>query len=261
MLTLQSVLCPTDFSEVSVKAEAYATDAGAPLRGVAAPAARQSADANPRPLRRKSRWTRGSSKTSARPRWPISPPPASARAPRACRSKRRSAADSRPAMAPATGQKARPDLVVIGARGGVEHLLLGSVTEKVMRKAPCAGNDRTTARVHEEWGLHFSRILCPRSINRPRPGATRSPMPSRSARRDQPPGDAARSTRPRCLRPGSSVPSMPRNTSASATRTPGRCCATPSTTTSGRGAVSTSASPPASRASASSMSPPTTGRT
>jgi nucleotide-binding universal stress UspA family protein len=54
------------------------------------------------------------------------------------------------------------DLIVIGTHGtgGFEHLMLGSVTEKVLRKAPCAvltvpPRSGTTSR------LPFRRILCP----------------------------------------------------------------------------------------------------
>jgi nucleotide-binding universal stress UspA family protein len=58
----------------------------------------------------------------------------------------------------------RADLLIMGTHGrsGFEHMLLGSVTEKVIRKAPCpvlvvpphaAGPDRSTAVV-------FKRIVC-----------------------------------------------------------------------------------------------------
>ncbi len=59
----------------------------------------------------------------------------------------------------------KSDLIVIGSHGrsGFERLLLGSITEKVLRKAtcpvmvvpPCAGDAAPSGAVH------FSRILCP----------------------------------------------------------------------------------------------------
>lgn len=53
------------------------------------------------------------------------------------------------------------DLVVIGThgRGGVEHMLLGSVAEKVLRKAPCPVLIVPPAA--EAGDAEFSRILCP----------------------------------------------------------------------------------------------------
>jgi nucleotide-binding universal stress UspA family protein len=54
------------------------------------------------------------------------------------------------------------DLIVIGThgRGGIEHLLLGSVAEKVLRKAQCPVMVVPGA-AHPEQGILFSRILCP----------------------------------------------------------------------------------------------------
>ncbi|MGD9906330.1 MAG: universal stress protein, partial [Vicinamibacterales bacterium] len=54
------------------------------------------------------------------------------------------------------------DLVVLGShgRGGVEHLLLGSVAEKVMRKATCPVMVVPAGATPDE-GVLFTRILCP----------------------------------------------------------------------------------------------------
>jgi nucleotide-binding universal stress UspA family protein len=54
------------------------------------------------------------------------------------------------------------DLIVIGThgRGGVEHLLLGSVAEKVLRKAQCPVMV-VPAAADVDRGVLFSRILCP----------------------------------------------------------------------------------------------------
>ncbi len=54
------------------------------------------------------------------------------------------------------------DLLVIGThgRGGVEHLLLGSVAEKLVRRAPCPVMVVPPA-ANPETGVLFSRILCP----------------------------------------------------------------------------------------------------
>ena len=56
----------------------------------------------------------------------------------------------------------RADLIVMGTHGrtGFERLLLGSITEKVLRKAPCpvlTVPNRVSTPVH---GLTFARILC-----------------------------------------------------------------------------------------------------
>ena len=60
------------------------------------------------------------------------------------------------------------DVIVIGTHGtgGFEHLVLGSVTEKVLRKAPCAvltvpPRARTTST------LPFGRVLCPLDFSDP----------------------------------------------------------------------------------------------
>jgi nucleotide-binding universal stress UspA family protein len=53
------------------------------------------------------------------------------------------------------------DLIVIGTHGatGFEHLLLGSVTEKVLRKAPCPVLT-VPPRVQSSAKLPFQRVLC-----------------------------------------------------------------------------------------------------
>lgn len=59
--------------------------------------------------------------------------------------------------------KALPaDLIVIGTHGlsGFEHLMLGSVTEKVLRQAACPVLT-VPPRSHTTSGLPFRRILCP----------------------------------------------------------------------------------------------------
>jgi nucleotide-binding universal stress UspA family protein len=54
------------------------------------------------------------------------------------------------------------DLLVIGTHGrsGFEHLLLGSVTEKVLRRAPCPVLTVGHAPPHPRKGPLFRRILC-----------------------------------------------------------------------------------------------------
>lgn len=55
------------------------------------------------------------------------------------------------------------DLLVMGThgRGGFEHLILGSVTEKVLRKAPCPLLVVPPATAEAAPNVHFQRILCP----------------------------------------------------------------------------------------------------
>ncbi|MGE3178252.1 MAG: universal stress protein [Vicinamibacterales bacterium] len=59
-----------------------------------------------------------------------------------------------------TAQEERADLVVIGTHGasGFEHLVLGSVTEKVLRKAPCPVLT-VPPRAHHAATVPFKRIL------------------------------------------------------------------------------------------------------
>jgi nucleotide-binding universal stress UspA family protein len=55
------------------------------------------------------------------------------------------------------------DLVVMGThgRGGVEHLMLGSVTEKVLRKAPCPVLVVPSSADSAQTSVRVERILCP----------------------------------------------------------------------------------------------------
>lgn len=161
MLTLRSVLCPTDFSEVSAKAEAYATalarhyDASLHLLHVDPPmpvlAPYGEIPVDPRLFEdQRQAALAGLADAASRARAagvPVETTLSGGHPPRE--------------ILNAATQMA-PDILVIGTHGhgGVEHLLLGSVTEKVMRKAACpvlvvppgaqAGPDVT-----------FSRILCP----------------------------------------------------------------------------------------------------
>jgi len=161
MLTLSRVLCPTDFSEVSTKAEAYAAalakhyDASLHLLHVDPPMPimapygeipvdvrifeeqRDQALADLAAAGDRARASGVDTATSVRGGHP-----------------------AREILAVVEEQAA--DLLVIGThgRGGVEHLLLGSVAEKIMRKAPCPVLVVPPA-AHPETGVLFSRILCP----------------------------------------------------------------------------------------------------
>jgi nucleotide-binding universal stress UspA family protein len=161
MLTLRSVLCPTDFSDVSMKAEAYATALarhfGASLRllhvdppmPVLAPYGEIPVD--PR-LFEDQRDAALNDLAAAAERARAAGVPVETTL---C-----GGHPAREILAAAT--TLRPDLVVIGTHGhgGVEHLLLGSVTEKVMRKAPCPVMVVPPG-AHPESGIRFGRILCP----------------------------------------------------------------------------------------------------
>lgn len=165
MLTLTRILCPTDFSEVSTTAEAYATalahhyGAALHLLHVDPPTPvmspygeipvdirlfedqRQQAQADLAAARARAQAAGVAADASIRGGYP-----------------------AREVLAVAAEEHA--DLIVLGThgRGGVEHLLLGSVAEKVMRKAPCAvmvvpaGAHAPTSTGAE---VRFSRILCP----------------------------------------------------------------------------------------------------
>ncbi len=161
MLTLRSVLCPTDFSAVSVKAEVYAT---AIARHFAASLHLLHVDP-PMPI------------LAPYGEIPVDPRIFEDQREAALADLSAAADRARTAGVPVEttlrgGQPAReiltaasemrPDLVVIGTHGhgGVEHLLLGSVTEKVMRKAPCPVMVVPPG-AHPESGVRFARILCP----------------------------------------------------------------------------------------------------
>ena len=161
MLTLSRVLCPTDFSEVSTKAEAYATALaehyGASLHllhvdppmPIMAPYGeipvdvrlfeeqREQALADLAAAGDRARAAGVDTTTSVRGGHP-----------------------AREILAVIEEQTA--DLLVLGThgRGGVEHLLLGSVAEKIVRKAPCPVMVVPPA-AHPESGVLFKRILCP----------------------------------------------------------------------------------------------------
>jgi len=161
MLTLSRVLCPTDFSEVSTKAEAYATalaehyDASLHLLHVDPPMPimapygeipvdvrlfeeqREQALADLATAGDRARAAGIDTTTSVRGGHP-----------------------AREILAVIEEQAA--DLLVLGThgRGGVEHLLLGSVAEKIVRKASCPVMVVPPA-AHPESGVLFKRILCP----------------------------------------------------------------------------------------------------
>jgi nucleotide-binding universal stress UspA family protein len=161
MLTLSRVLCPTDFSEVSAKAEAYATALAEhyeaslhllhvdPPMPVMAPYGEIPVDVR---LFEEQREQALADLAAAGDR-------ARARGVDTATSVRGGHA-AREILAVVDEQAA--DLLVIGThgRGGVEHLLLGSVAEKIVRKAPCPVMVVPPA-AHPETGVLFKRILCP----------------------------------------------------------------------------------------------------
>ncbi len=161
MLTLSRVLCPTDFSEVSTKAEAYATALaehyGASLHllhvdppmPIMAPYGEIPVDVR---LFEEQREQALADLAAAGDR---------ARA--AGVDTTTSVRGGHPAREILTViEEQTADLLVLGThgRGGVEHLLLGSVAEKIVRKAPCPVMVVPPA-AHPESGVLFKRILCP----------------------------------------------------------------------------------------------------
>ncbi|MGE0815253.1 MAG: universal stress protein [Vicinamibacterales bacterium] len=161
MLTLTRILCPTDFSDVSRHAEAYATamaghyDASLhllhvdPPMPVMAPYGEIPVDIR---LFEEQRQQAVADLAAARQR--------AANAGVVADTMIRGGHPAREILA-VTAELAA-DLLVLGThgRGGVEHLLLGSVAEKIVRKAPCPVMVVPPA-ARPETGVLFSRILCP----------------------------------------------------------------------------------------------------
>lgn len=161
MLTLTRILCPTDFSDISTRAEAWATalashyDAGLhllhvdPPTPVMAPYGEIPIDIR---LFEDQREQAERDLAAARERARAAGVPADAAV--------RGGYPAREILAVADEMEA--DLVVIGThgRGGVEHLLLGSVAEKVVRKARCPV---MVVPPSAQGGadVRFARILCP----------------------------------------------------------------------------------------------------
>jgi nucleotide-binding universal stress UspA family protein len=161
MLPLTRILCPTDFSEVSTKAEAYATALASrygaslhllhvdPPTPVMSPYGEIPVDIR---LFEDQRHQAEHDLAAARARAHAAGVAADASI--------RGGYPAREVLAVAALEHS--DLIVLGThgRGGVEHLLLGSVAEKVMRKASCP-----VLVVPEGAGtgsdVRFSRILCP----------------------------------------------------------------------------------------------------
>lgn len=161
MVTITHILCPTDFSEVSTKAEAYAValaqryEARLSLLHVDPPMPMMAPYGEiPVDIRLFDEQRRQAEQDLA-----------------AAGTRAREAgigADTaliggypgREILAVAREQDI--DLIVLGShgRGGVEHLLLGSVAEKVLRKAPCPVMVVPAAATPER-GVLFGRILCP----------------------------------------------------------------------------------------------------
>ncbi len=161
MLTLARILCPTDFSVISMKAEAHATAlaryygatlhllhvdpptlALSPYDGVLLDVRlfeeqRRQAEHDLAVARERARAGGVTAEVSLRGGDP-----------------------AREVLAVAEALPA--DMIVLGSHGrsGVEHLVLGSVAEKVMRKAPCPVMVVPSDARDGADGL-FSRILCP----------------------------------------------------------------------------------------------------
>ena len=161
MLTLRTVLCPTDFSDVSARAETYAAalarhyDASLhllhvdPPMPVMAPYGEIPVDAR---LFEEQREVAEAELVKAGER---------ARAGGlTVETTMKGGHPAREILALA--DRAQADMLVIGThgRGGVEHLLLGSVAEKIMRKAACPVLVVPPGAPGDSDAL-FSRILCP----------------------------------------------------------------------------------------------------
>jgi nucleotide-binding universal stress UspA family protein len=161
MLTLTHILCPTDFSDVSATAEGYAVALAAhyearltllhvdPPVPIMAPYGEIPVDAR---LFEEQRAQAERDMAAARDR---------ARAAGvAVTATLIGGYPGREILAAAADEDA--DLIVLGShgRGGVEHLLLGSVAEKVLRKAPCPVMV-VPATAAPRAGALFARILCP----------------------------------------------------------------------------------------------------
>lgn len=138
MLTLTRILCPTDFSDISITAEACATalarhyEAGLHLLHVDPPTPAMAPYGEiPVDIRlfEEQREAAQRDLAAARERARTAGVAADASV--------RGGLPAREILAAASELHA--DLIVLGShgRGGVEHLLLGSVAEKVMRKAQC----------------------------------------------------------------------------------------------------------------------------
>jgi len=67
-----------------------------------------------------------------------------------------------------TAERWPADLIVLGTHGrtGLERLMLGSVAEKVLRKASCPVLTVPRRAVTPKHGLTFARILCPIDLSR-----------------------------------------------------------------------------------------------
>jgi nucleotide-binding universal stress UspA family protein len=161
MLTLTRILCPTDFSDVSAKAERFAlalvqhyggqlsllhVDPPTPLL-----AAYGEVPVDVRLFEEQRRQAERDMQ-AARERAEAGGITVDAEV--------RGGAPAREILAAA--RTGGVDLIVLGThgRGGVEHLLLGSVAEKVLRKAACPVLI-VPATADADRGVLFSRILCP----------------------------------------------------------------------------------------------------
>ncbi len=161
MLTLTRILCPTDFSEASTKAEAYATSLASrygaslhllhvdPPTPLMSPYGEIPVDIR---LFEDQRQQAEHDLAAARDRARAAGVPADASI--------RGGYPAREVLDVA--DREHSDLIVLGThgRGGFEHLLLGSVAEKVMRKAQCPVMV-VPAGAGTGCDARFSKILCP----------------------------------------------------------------------------------------------------